>query len=55
MTVTSNTGIPATPFLALIDSEQVLVINAATTTWTVERGYNGSIAAAHADGEAVQV
>ena len=55
VTVTPSATLPPTPFVALIDAEQVLVVNAATTTWSIERGYNGTTRAFHANGEDIQV
>ncbi len=51
LTVSSNTGYPSTatygPFIINIESEWMLVTNNATTSWTVQRGYGGTTAAAH--------
>lgn len=45
-----STTAPDEPFVVLIDGEQILVTNVSGTTWTVERGYNGSTATSHSAG-----
>jgi hypothetical protein len=51
MIVKSSAGFPPTPFVVQLNNEQILVtnVNAATNTWTIVRGYNGTVAAAAAD------
>lgn len=51
--VASSSGFPATPFLARIGSEDIKVTNVSGVTWTIVRGYNGTTAASHNDGDAV--
>lgn len=51
--VASSTGFPATPFLVQIGTEDIKVTNVSGTTWTATRGYNGTTAATHNDGDAV--
>lgn len=53
LTVTSASGAPAPNFRVRIDNELILVTAATGTTWTVTRGIEGTIAAAHAAGAAV--
>src|SRR5262249_46174110 len=53
LTVTSSNGFPATPFVIQIDSEEMLVTTITGNNWVVQRGYNGTTAAAHADSELV--
>ena len=55
ITVASNAGIPTTPFVIQIDSEQMLVTNATSTTWTVQRGYNNTGIASHLDASVVSL
>ena len=52
ITVASASGFPAAaPFLIQIDSERLLVESGAgTTTWTVARGVDSTVAAAHSGG-----
>ena len=56
LNVASATGFPsAAPFRIKIDSEILLVTaGAGTTTWTVTRAQDASVAAAHASGAAVK-
>ncbi len=54
VTVASNTGVPATPFVAAIGNEEVLVTNATTTTWTIQRGIGGTTAAAALTGAQIE-
>lgn len=51
--VTSEAGFPSTPFIISIDTEAMLVTTVDTVTWTVTRGYEGSTAAAHANGAVI--
>lgn len=53
ITVTSEAGFPATPFIVSIDTEAFLVGTVAETTWTVTRGYEGSTTATHLNGAAI--
>lgn len=56
LTLTSVAGFPNTgTFVIQIDSEQmqVTVVNAAANQFTVTRGFNGTVAAAHAAGSTV--
>lgn len=55
ISVTSATGFPGSGnYTIQIDSEVLLVTGGqGTTTWTVTRGYNGSAAATHSNGETV--
>lgn len=55
ITVTSSTGFPATPFIALIGTEEIKVTNVSGTTWTVARGYGqpATTAASHSNGDMV--
>ena len=52
-TVNSSTGFPATPFDATIEFEDVTVTSVVHPTWTVTRGVNGTVAAAHSAGEPI--
>lgn len=60
LVVASATGWPSAPFAAVLDpgdpvnEEIVLVTAVAGTTWTVTRGYDGTVAAVHASGAAVR-
>lgn len=51
--VNSSSSFPAVPFIVAIDTEAMLVTTVAGTTWTVERGYEGSTAATHANGATI--
>lgn len=53
MEVTSSVGWPATPFVVQIEDEQVLVTDVVGTTWTIDRGWNGTESAAHANGTVI--
>lgn len=53
ITVTSETSFPAVQFIISIDTEAMLVTNVSTVTWTVTRGYEGSMAATHTNGTAI--
>jgi hypothetical protein len=53
LVVASSSGFPATPFTVVVDSEEMTVTNVAGTTWTVTRGVDGTIAAAHSNGATV--
>lgn len=54
LTVTSAAGFPAQPqFRIRIDDELLLVTGVSGTTWTVQRGIEGTTAAAHASGATV--
>lgn len=53
LNVASSSGFPATPFLVQIGSEDLKVTNVSSLTWTVVRGYNGTTAASHNDGDTV--
>jgi len=54
--VVSTVGLPATGnFFVRIDSEILLVTAVRSTTLTVQRGVNGSLAASHLSGAVVQV
>ena len=50
--VASATGFPSSgPFVIQVDSEQMLVTGGqGTTTWTVQRGYNGTTSSSHTAG-----
>ena len=51
ITVTTSSGSASeVPFLVVIDDEQMLVTAVVGATWTVERGYNGTVATAHGAG-----
>jgi subtilisin-like proprotein convertase family protein len=54
MTVTSTTGFPTTtPFYVRVGTEIIQVTDAATNTWTIVRGANGTAAAAHGNNATV--
>ena len=55
ISVISSSGYPsgATEFRILVDSELMLVTNITGTTWTVTRGIEGTTAASHTSGAAV--
>lgn len=54
ITVASNAEFPGTgSFTVQVDDEVMLVTGHATTAWTVQRGYGGTIAVAHLDGTEV--
>lgn len=56
ITVSASTTFPSVPFVILIGSEQMNVTaesGAGNKTWTVTRGYNGTTAATHLNGTAV--
>ena len=50
VTVASTANLPATPFLAQMDSEHVVVTGIASLVLTITRAANGTTAATHADG-----
>ncbi len=52
-TVASSSGFPAVPFIAQSGTENVKVTNVSSVTWTVARGYDGTSAASHSNGDAV--
>jgi hypothetical protein len=55
VTVSSATGFPTTPFLIRIDDEFMQVTAGfGTTTWTVSRGANSSVATTHVTGQTVE-
>jgi hypothetical protein len=54
LVVSSATGAPGVPFRLKIDDEILLVTAVAGTTYTVTRGQEGTPAASHADGAAVE-
>lgn len=59
LSVTSSSGYPTAPFVAIIDKdtaseEVVLVTNVAGTTWTITRGYDGTTGLSHTSGASVQ-
>jgi hypothetical protein len=54
MVVTTATGAPAAPFRGKLDDEIIRVTAIAGTTLTIERGLEGTAAAAHADGAIFQ-
>ena len=47
---TPSSSVPDVPFVVLVDGEQILVTDVTGTTWTIERGYNGTTATAHGAG-----
>ncbi|HLX32336.1 MAG TPA: hypothetical protein VKR79_06140 [Gaiellaceae bacterium] len=47
ITVASSSSFQSTPFVAIVDHEQMNVTNVSGVTWTVTRGYNGTQAAPH--------
>jgi hypothetical protein len=49
MTVASSDGLPPTPFVVQVDDEQMNVTNVAGSTWTIVRGFNGTMSAAHSN------
>src|SRR5438874_3307107 len=52
LTVASATGFPSSQFTIRVDDESMLVTGGfGTTTWTVTRGANGSVAASHLSGQ----
>ena len=52
VTVASATGFPSSQFTIRVDDESMLVTGGfGTTTWTVTRGANGSVAASHLSGQ----
>ncbi len=51
--VLSSVNFPSTPFIVLVGTEQMKVTNVSGTTWTVQRGVNGTTAAAHANGSTI--
>lgn len=53
--VASTRAFKLAPFTVLIEDEEIRVtaVDQVTKTWTVTRGYNGTTAASHADGETV--
>jgi Tfp pilus assembly protein PilV len=55
LTVAGWSGFPASPEFRVTIGSEVLIVSAGagTTTWTVERGANGTTPAAHAAGETV--
>jgi len=54
ITVSSAAGFPSQPqFRIRIDNELLLVTAVSGTTWTVQRGVEGTTAAAHASGATV--
>lgn len=54
LTVASSAGFPATTFRIRIDDEYMNVVGGfGTTTWTVQRGVNGSTAASHVSSQTV--
>lgn len=58
LTVASSTGFPAaatgvSQFRAIVGTELLVVTNVTGVTWTVTRGAEGSVAAAHTSGDAV--
>lgn len=53
LTVSSSSGAPTEGELLLVDGERMLVVDAAGTTLTVKRAYDGSTLATHASGAAV--
>jgi subtilisin-like proprotein convertase family protein len=48
------TGFPATPFMIQVGTEQMRVNNINGTTWTVDRGFNMTLTAAHTAGDFIQ-
>jgi hypothetical protein len=55
LTISSNTNFPVAPFTAILESEQVSVTASTSTTATVTRGINSTVAAAHASGVFVRL
>lgn len=53
ITASTTTGIPQVGETILIGSERMLVVDAAGTTLTVERAYDGSVLAAHSAASAI--
>jgi hypothetical protein len=53
ITVASNSGFPAANFRVRIDDELLLVTANPSTSWTVERGVEGTTAATHSNGATV--
>jgi hypothetical protein len=53
ITVTTSATIPATPFDFVIGTERLRATSVAGSTWTVQRGVGGTMAAAHDDGAKV--
>ena len=54
LTVADASAFPGRPqFRILVDEELMLVTAVSGTTWTVERGVEGTVAAAHSSGAAV--
>lgn len=53
VTLTTTSGAPVPGEVILIDSERMLVVDAAGTTLTVKRPFDGSVLAAHAAGASV--
>ncbi len=52
LTVASATGFPSSQFTIRVDDESMLVTGGfGTTSWTVTRGANGSVAASHLSGQ----
>ncbi len=53
MTVTSSAGFPPIPFVIQVNAEKMQVTNVVGTTWTIVRGFAGTVAAVQANGSAV--